>query len=484
MDCLASPLRSFGRPFARDLRSVPVAINQTLDAIYFLMFPGWDRELRSNRWHYASRWARHTPVTLVQTVPALPRSKSHAVAETRIENCRILYVRASGWGDRSLPNGLIQIEQIRRDISANGFDRVMFWMYDPSYFLTWGMLPATVRVVHATENYFMFSNHQYMSSDHKTVSLRRLIFCLQHADATICCSDGVNASFRPHSGGHVETVTNGCDRNFYAAGNSPDRAIAALRGKFDRVAVFAGNVDGRLDYVVMGEAADRNPKVLFLLVGPKNFQEPEHGAAFNRFVRRPNSRHFDTVPVERLPSIYAACDVGMLPYVRKPLLYENGFPLKTFEMIAAGLPIVVQNLMMIEPFAGEGIVYARNDADFAAAFRTTARAALSDSGRDRLAALARAQDYDAKFETACRIVGRIARSSRPTAPMRELFSADPSSFHEPSTAPMSGRFCDSTLWLMDSARHAARTMAWSLPHPVRRRLRRYAPDWLFRFIES
>ena len=298
---------------------------QDLDAVYFLTFPGWNRELRSNRWNYASRWARHVPVTLVQAVPSLGRSESYAVEESRIENCRILHVRATGWGNRSLQNGLIQAEQVRRDISTNHFSRVMFWLYDPSYFVTWGMLPATVRVVHATENHFMFPVGPILSASDKEVRLRRWICCMRQADATICCSDGVAASCRPHARGRVETVTNGCDRDFYA-GAPPDPGVAALRGELDRIAVFAGNIDERLDYVTLAEAAERNPRVLFLLVGPKNVHAAEARAAFNRFVRHSNARHLDTVPAERLPAFYAACDVGMLPYVRQPPVVRERIP--------------------------------------------------------------------------------------------------------------------------------------------------------------
>ena len=156
-------------------------------------------------------------------------------------------------------------------------------------------------------------------------------------------------------------------------GAAPDPAVTTLRGKLERIAVFAGNIDERIDYVTLTKAAERNPRVLFLLVGPKNVHAPEARRAFTQFICRPNARHFDTVPVERLPAIYAACDVGMLPYARNPLLYENGFPLKTFEMVAAGLPIVVQNLKMIEPFAGEGIVYVRDGDGFAAGIGGTSR---------------------------------------------------------------------------------------------------------------
>ena len=449
---------------------------QALDAVYFLMLPGWDRELRSNRWHYASRWACHVPVTLVQAVPSLGVWSSYAVAEPRIENCRILYVRATGWGSRSVGNGLIQAEQIRQDVSNMGFCRVMFWLYDPSYFLTWGILPAAFRVVHATENYFMFPIGPFLSSSEKTVTLRRWIYCMQHADATICCSDGVAASCRPHARGHIETITNGCDRDFYD-GATPDASVVALRGKLERTAVFAGNIDERIDYVTLAKAAERNPRVLFLLVGPKNVHGVDARRAFKRVICRSNVRYLDAVPAERLPEIYAACDVGMLPYGRNALVYENGFPLKTFEMVAAGLPIVVQNLKMIEPFAGEGIVYVRDGDSFSAEIGVTSRAALSASARKRLAALAWMQDYGAKFETARELVERIARSAAPAAPMRELFDAGPISFREAVSVP---GLKPST----DPVRRIVRRVAWSLPHRIRRWGKKRAPDWLLRFIES
>ena len=245
--------------------------------------------------------------------------------------------------------------------------------------------------------------------------------------------------------------------------------------------MFAGNVDDRLDYATLAQAAERNPRVLFLLVGPKNVHESEARTAFQRFVRRSNARHLDTVPAERLPAIYAACDVGMLPYVRNPLLYENGFPLKTFEMVAAGLPIVGQHLKMIEPFAGEGIVWVRDGDGFAAGIGGTTLAA---SARERLAALASVQDYDTKFETVREMVESISRSAVPTAPMGELFSAGPLGFREPVVAPPFGRLVALEQRLTNPVRRIARRFAWSLPPRIRRWGKQRAPDWLLRFIES
>jgi len=72
-----------------------ISILGDVDAVYFLMFAGWKRELRSNRWHYASRWARHVPVVLVQPDQVIVTKKLVVEPEPRIANCEILSVKTA-----------------------------------------------------------------------------------------------------------------------------------------------------------------------------------------------------------------------------------------------------------------------------------------------------------------------------------------------------------------------------------------------------
>ncbi len=441
-----------------------------LDAVYFLMFPGWEKELRSNRWHYASRWARHISVTLVQGVPSLGISESRSVAEPRIERCRILYVRSPDPDERAVQDGLIQAEQIRRDIAQQNYKRVAFWLYNPAYFMSWGMLPATVRVVHATENYFMYSNNT-------PEFLPRLKYCLRHADVAICCSEGVARSYSPHAGGEVVTITNGCDHEFYSKAE-PDKSILALHGEFQRIAIFAGNIDERLDYDALLCAAERNKDVLIALFGPTNFLEKIHSRGFKRLVACRNVRHFGIVPVERLPSVYAACDLGILPYVYEPLLYENTFPLKTFEFVAAGLPVVARNLKMIEPFAGDGLIYECDTERFADAIGSTARASLTDAARARLESLGRAQDYDVKFTKAREVVSRHAERNAPNAPMMQMFAVHTGGFQSAIFLPALGTNLSANFPL----RHLLARVASMLPIPAKQALKRMVPNSVIRFI--
>ena len=157
-----------------------------IDCIYFLMWPGWKDELRSNRWHYAIRWSRVAPLVLVQ--PDLPPSDTGegvSEPEPRIPNCRILHIEAQ---DNDSPLMILdQIAQTRADMQAHGYRRPLLWLYNPKLAGLYCALPAVGRVVHSTENYFEFSHVPDGWLD-------QLKLCLQFSDLAVAVSCGVAAA--------------------------------------------------------------------------------------------------------------------------------------------------------------------------------------------------------------------------------------------------------------------------------------------------
>jgi len=381
------------------------------DAIYFLMSPGWKKEMRSNRWHYATRWAHSLPVVLVQPVADMPIDNICSEIEPRIENCRILYVRAFHEHADSLFDGVAQAEQIRQDIKRKGYKRVLLWMYNPNYVVGWELVPAVGRIYHATENHFEYTNN---SPDFEA----RLRACLRSADAVICCSEGVANSYSQHTRGKVLTLTNGCDYKFYASGKS-DRELAVLGENYAKIVVYAGNLDDRLDYDMMFKAARKNPNFLFALYGRTNFTRPVNETAWSKLKQLSNVCHLGLVPPEKLPDIYAAGDVGLAPYMADPLLKRNTIPLKVFEMIAAKLPVVATNLDMLRPFQTKGLAVVDTTEDFVATVHTTASSTLSQQDQIELEKLGRGQDYDVKFEKARELVRRVAADREVSATLVE-----------------------------------------------------------------
>ena len=115
---------------------------------------------------------------------------------------------------------------------------------------------------------------------------------------------------------------------------------------------------------------------------------------------------------ERLPGVYAAADVGLIPYKADPLIVDSGFPLKALEMSAACLPSVTTKMVALEGLA-TGLVVTEDEHAFLAALSTTGRSCLSVSQAAELRDVARANDYDAKFSRIAALAAAFGREGEP-----------------------------------------------------------------------
>jgi glycosyltransferase involved in cell wall biosynthesis len=378
------------------------------DSIYFLMWDGWAHELRSNRWHYASRWARHLPVVLVQ--PCLGRDSQASVVETepRIPNCSILRVRDTSPEAGGAPtSALLQARQIHAHMVANGHHRSILWIYNANCMVASALVPAVARVYHATENYFSFDEVSRGFLD-----LLRGV--LADCDLVIAVSEGVAAAHRAHAAGRVEVVTNGCDYPFYARAGEDAELCDARRG-FEKVAAYAGNINNRLDFELIEHCARACPRVLFAFFGPVAGLSSAETRQWARLLAAPNLRYLGAVDVSRLPAIYGTADLGIIPYRSIPSVVDNIFPLKAFEMQSAGLPVVSIHLKALTQHASASLRIAKTVDEFVAAVRSASRQALPPVALAAMDAASREQDYDEKFRG---VLALVAETIDPDAPAK------------------------------------------------------------------
>ncbi|MGN6516965.1 MAG: glycosyltransferase [Rhizomicrobium sp.] len=366
-----------------------------VDSVYMLLHEGWSREARGNRWHFATRWARYLPVVLV--VPETSAPWHVSIPEKRIPNCRILKVVANR-GEQWSATAQIQISQIQEDISRSGSRRPLLWLYNAFFAEAYAALSGVARVHHVTENYYDFPgmSHYYLD---------RLEDIARISDLNVAVSEGCAKPLEPFvKSGRLVVVTNGCDFNAYGADVPPDREATALREGFKKLAVFAGNINDRIDFSLVEKTARAAPDTLFLFVGKKGLNR-DLAAVFSDLLKFRNIRHWNLVPPDRLPSIYRAADLGFMPFAQTPVNVNNAFPLKTLEMAATGLPVVSSFLRPLVQYAPPLLV-ANNDADFLEMALKTRREPVREEALRRLAA---SQDYDAKFS---QILDRLAALER------------------------------------------------------------------------
>jgi len=441
---------------AHRLASKPHQLLERVDSVYFLLIPGWEDELRGNRWHFAVRWAKIKPVVLVS--PVLSRGDAISVPEPRIPNCRILRTQIVGEPNQ-LAKAQIQLGQVLADMAEHRFSTPLLWCYNPDLAELYARVPALVRVHHASENYFDMP-------DRGPAYQQRLRAVVATSDLTVAVSEGVAAGLvRRIDGADVVTVSNGCDFAQYSAGK-PDETLVAAGRSFARVAVYAGNINARVDFELLHDLATSNPQDLFAVYGPvKDLPRSDMGL-WQKLVSLKNVIAPGAVDPDRLPNLYAAADLGIIPYRQDPWLVENGLPLKALEMCATGLPVVSS---LMKPLAGmaDSLVVASSASEFLDAYSKTSRARLSTSQSAELKAVSSANDYDIKFETILDALDQRVTRSTPVTRVDKLIEVLGREWVEaeirysrwlamPTAARGAGRFIGS--------------LAFLLPAGVRRRL--------------
>ncbi len=407
---IRADLEATGAGSEEVVEPVLLDVGERFDSVYFFIWPGWRAQLESNRWHWGKRWGLRVPVVFVQ--PEMATGVSwHAEPEGRLENVTLLSVETHSWDPALLFTiGLRQVGQISRYMAERGHTRPLFWLYNPFFAPAYLFLPAVARVLHGSENYFDFDGlGEYF------LSLYR--FVIDASDMVICCSSGVARGFDAHTRrSDALVIPNGCDYSKYALRTAPTGAwpdqIADWHNEGRRLAVFAGNINGRLDFELMLKLARRSPETGFVYAGPVDLEAASAAqrGAWLRLLRFANVRALGPLPPADLPALYWNCDIGIIPYrIDSRMLVENGFPLKALEMASAELPVVstlMKPLLEVAP----AVTVAETTEQFLAKFSGNSRRTRSREAVAAAERLCRAYDYDRLFERMLtELCGRVER---------------------------------------------------------------------------
>jgi glycosyltransferase involved in cell wall biosynthesis len=354
------------------------------DSVVMLTWSNWKTEPRSNRYHYATRFARHVPVLFVQPDGAQPCEEPSDNA-----NIALLHV-GSRYGARQLAPVSVALER-------RGLSRPLLWSYNPFYRDLARYFPRSMRIHHATEDYFMLQHYQ-LPADlatrcrglyHRRKLQYRLILALRDADLVVCVTPGVANAIRRSCGPDtpVLVLQNGCDYAFWSKRVGP-----AARGR-GRVAVYQGGINERLDAQLLADVMRRLPSWEFRFCGPisRSFD------AWKAVSGQPNYRYLGMLAPEALADELQQADVGLIAFVDHPALSEQSLPLKAFEYAASGLPVVSTPIRALSDYPAV-FRFARSAAEFAAAMLDAASRRHDPAELEVRLAAARAQDYDRRFD--------------------------------------------------------------------------------------
>jgi glycosyltransferase involved in cell wall biosynthesis len=173
-----------------------------------------------------------------------------------------------------------------------------------------------------------------------------------------------------------------------------DRTVAAHEITRDwpkPVLGYTGTIHpDRVDLALVEQLAQRMPQATVALVGPVQLDEPNR----RRLEAIPNIKLPGPVPFEQVPSVMAGFDVCIVPH-RVTDFTESLSPLKLYEYLASGLPIVSTPVSGFRD-CGE-LVHLASDAE---TFATAVTAALVEpvGFRDRRRAVVATQTWDNRMD--------------------------------------------------------------------------------------
>ena len=101
------------------------------------------------------------------------------------------------------------------------------------------------------------------------------------------------------------------------------------------IAIYVGTIEEWFDFDALNALTERLPDVSFVLIGPD-------AMARARLVARPNLHVLGRRPYPEIPAYLHAADVGLIPFDvhGHRALVDSIHPLKLYEYLAAGLPVV------------------------------------------------------------------------------------------------------------------------------------------------
>jgi glycosyltransferase involved in cell wall biosynthesis len=271
----------------------------------------------------------------------------------------------------------------------------VLWVYDPCAALAADRYGLAFSVYDCVDDYAEQVNgdrHRralVQGSDARVGEAARLVFTTSQP------------LFERHHGWNRRThlVPNVGDYGLFAPAVEREIAAPEVSALPRPVLGFAGNfVASKVDFELLEALARERPAATVLLIGP---EWPESADALARLRALANVVWVGAKPHEELPRYVAAFDVALIPYVENAYT-RSCFPLKVYESLAAGKPVVAAGLPELAGM-GPDVVLARSTEEFIAAVDRAVAASGGDAVQRRRQVASR-NTWETRTEQLLRLV--------------------------------------------------------------------------------
>ena len=297
---------------------------------------------------------------------------------------------------RDLATFDLKVLYLKRFLRRHDIHDAIVWVYHPGYADALDRLPRKLLVYDCVDNYAAFPTYR---DDPEWLMLREERLC-READLVFATSPKLHETRRVFNPEHTHLVHNVGDADHFHAATLDSTQIPQdlqeIRALGGPVIGFVGAVsDYKLNLTWIEHIARAKPSWQVVLIGPVGMADPSTDVG--RLSQLPNIHLLGHRDYAQLPAYIKGFDVATIPYNINAYT-ESVFPIKFFEFLATGKPVVISNLPALTSFYDSVEV-----AYDAPQFLEACERALDDRGEER--ALART---DPAFEHSWpKRIGRI-----------------------------------------------------------------------------
>jgi glycosyltransferase involved in cell wall biosynthesis len=357
-------------------------------------FADWDTELWTNQHHLMLRLAKDNRVLFVESLglrrpqlagrdlARIARRLRRGLAPPRaVDGLHVLSPLVLPLHGNALAralNGRLLPALVRRAARRLGMRRPILWAYVPQAEVLLDALHPSLVVYHCVDDIAAQAGidaASFRAAERRFVARADLVLASAPALAARMRALVLDTATADHTGATVLEAPNVADTALFATALDPGPIDAALATLPQPRVVFTGAIVAtKLDVALLVELARARPRWSFALVGPVGPGDPRTDVSALR--GEPNVHLLGARAYAELPAVLRGADAGLIPYARNALT-ESVFPMKVYEYLAAGLPVVATPLPAL---AGVAEVRTAADAEGIAGLLDEA---LADDGPER-----------------------------------------------------------------------------------------------------
>jgi len=365
-------------------------------------FADWRTELWTNQHHLMSRLARTNRVLFVESLGLRRPTLSGRDVGRMLRRLR------TGLGPTRFLDGVNVLSPLvlpahsatavrrlnawllRRRVAAVarglGLRSPVLWAYVPQAEVLVDVLAPSLVVYHVVDD---IAAHGRIDAAAFAEAERRL---LARADLVLASSPALVARLE-ELGASPMYLPNVADTELFAQALADGPVDAALAPLPRPRAVFVGAVSAvKLDVALLSRLARLRPGWSFALVGPVGLGDP--GTDVSELAALPNVHLLGPRRPDELPAVFRGSDVALIPYAENRLT-ASIFPMKVYEYLAAGLPVLATHLPSL---ADVPDVVLADDAEAAAAALDALAADDAPGRRRERSERAAPHNWDARLD--------------------------------------------------------------------------------------